>query len=273
MALQPDSVDQAESAKFQTEFEEFQEKNREQKEAWKKQNPEAAKRLEEEEDWDGIFEDETVRELKTIFQGQSQMNEVMRDLHRKMDEIIGRQERALSVLTNIQNNGVRAVGGAPAQGGAGAPAIDTIRRDEVNAVLANQRELVSAARDIKNFVSDVHGKVTSIQQNQGRGQGSVQPVGGSQGAGNGDLGYIQTVITEIRDSINRVKMDIQTGGGYGGGGRGGQHQQQQQQQVQCPQVNCVNTMVLVGCLAVQLVLIMAYLMYKDSKEQQAKKFY
>ena len=68
MALQPDSVDQAESAKFQTEFEEFQEKNREQKEAWKKQNPEAAKRLEEEEDWDGIFEDETVRELKTIFQ-------------------------------------------------------------------------------------------------------------------------------------------------------------------------------------------------------------
>ena len=111
MALQPDSVDQAESAKFQTEFEEFQEKNREQKEAWKKQNPEAAKRLEEEEDWDGIFEDETVRELKTIFQGQSQMNEVMRDLHRKMDEIIGRQERALSVLTNIQNNGVRAVGG------------------------------------------------------------------------------------------------------------------------------------------------------------------
>ena len=68
--------------------------------------------MEEEEDWDGIFEDETVRELKTIFQGQSQMNEVMRGLHRKMDEIIGRQERALSVLTNIQNNGVRAVGGA-----------------------------------------------------------------------------------------------------------------------------------------------------------------
>ena len=37
MALMPDSIDQAESAKFQTEFEEFQEKNREQKEAWKKE--------------------------------------------------------------------------------------------------------------------------------------------------------------------------------------------------------------------------------------------
>ena len=44
-------------------------------------------------------------------------------------------------------------------GGGGMPPVDTIRRDEVNAVLANQRELVSAARDIKNFVADVHNKV------------------------------------------------------------------------------------------------------------------
>jgi hypothetical protein len=47
-------------------------------------------------------------------------------------------------------------------GGSALP-LDTIRRDEVNAVLANQRELVSAARDIKNFVTDVHSKVTNIQ--------------------------------------------------------------------------------------------------------------
>ena len=33
-------------------------------------------------------------------------------------------------------------------------------RDEVNAVLSNQRELVTAARDIKNFVADVHNKVS-----------------------------------------------------------------------------------------------------------------
>ena len=41
---------------------------------------------------------------------------------------------------------------APAGGGGGQPAqiaVDTIRRDEVNAVLANQREIVSASRDIK----------------------------------------------------------------------------------------------------------------------------
>ena len=32
------------------------------------------------------------------------MNDVLRELHRKMDEIIGRQERSLSVLTAIQVN-------------------------------------------------------------------------------------------------------------------------------------------------------------------------
>ncbi len=43
--------------------------------------------------------------------------------------------------------------GGPAAGGGGgggaAIPVDTIRRDEVNAVLANQREIVTASRDIK----------------------------------------------------------------------------------------------------------------------------
>lgn len=45
--------------------------------------------------------------------------------------------------------------GAPAASGGGHQppvqqiGVDTIRRDEVNAVLANQREIVSASRDIK----------------------------------------------------------------------------------------------------------------------------
>ena len=262
MALVPDSIDQEESAKFETEFEQFQKKNKEQKDAWKKQNPEAAKKLEDEDyDW-GVFEDDNVRELKQIFQGQSSMNEVLRDLHRKMDEIIGRQERSLSVLNNIQSGGRAQVQAGAGGGGGGGVPVDTIRRDEVNAVLANQRELVTAARDIKNFVSDVQSKVTNIQQSQARGQGSVQPVGG----GGGDTAYLTSVLNEVRDSVNRVKMDMQNGYARPTGG-------QQQGQPACPTVSCVSTMVLVGALAVQLVLIMAYLMFKESKEQQAKKFY
>ena len=42
--------------------------------------------------------------------------------------------------------------GKPAGGGGGGQpqiGVDTIRRDEVNAVLANQKEIVGASRDIK----------------------------------------------------------------------------------------------------------------------------
>ena len=76
------------------------------------------------------------------------MNDVLRELHRKMDEIIGRQERSLSVLTAIQvrrsdflwekyniklcdcqNTGGGRAPAAPAV--AGGQPVDTIRRDEV----------------------------------------------------------------------------------------------------------------------------------------------
>merc|ERR1712106_1307949 len=117
-----------------------------------------------EDDWDEFFEDDNTRELKQIFQGQSAMNEVLRDLHRKMDEIIGRQERSLSVLTIIQNTGARSGGAPPAQGG--------------------------AAGD------------TQMQQ----------------------------TINEIRDGLNRVKMDMQNGYARQG--------QQKGQPTPCPEVAC-----------------------------------
>ena len=71
---------------------------------------------------------------------------------------------------------------------------------------------------------------------------------------------------EIRDSINHVKRDManQYAGGKGG---------QAQAKVSCPEVSCTSTTVLLAALAAQLVILMAYLMYRDNKEHQAKKFY
>ena len=91
--------------------------------------------------------DESQKELQNIFQGQSAMKEILSDLHRKMDDIVSRQERAFNAITSIQRGGVAPlqpqVGGQPQMSG------DSIRREEVNAILANQREIVSATRDIK----------------------------------------------------------------------------------------------------------------------------
>ena len=58
------------------------------------------KEAESEQDWDNWFSEQD-KELQQIFQGQSAMREVLTDLHRKMDEIITRQERTLTLVQQV----------------------------------------------------------------------------------------------------------------------------------------------------------------------------
>ena len=60
-----------------------------------------AKVEKKDDDWDNWM-DESQKELQNIFQGQSAMKEILTDLHRKMDDIISRQERAFNAITAIQ---------------------------------------------------------------------------------------------------------------------------------------------------------------------------
>lgn len=46
--------------------------------------------------------------------------------------------------------------------------IDTIRRQEVDAVLNNQNVILNTAREIKSFVGEVHSKADTILNNQAR---------------------------------------------------------------------------------------------------------
>ena len=55
----------------------------------------------EDDDWDNWM-DESQKELQNIFQGQSAMKEILTELHRKMDDIISRQERAFNAISTIQ---------------------------------------------------------------------------------------------------------------------------------------------------------------------------
>jgi hypothetical protein len=54
-----------------------------------------------------LFESDNQRELRQIFTGQSQMFEVLRELNRKLDEVVGRQERTLSLLSSVQAGGAQ----------------------------------------------------------------------------------------------------------------------------------------------------------------------
>lgn len=99
MAGAPDpNINEEESKKFEEEFEQYQTKLKDQKEQWAKEHPDQVKA--DPDDWENWFSDQD-KELQQIFQGQSDMKNVLHELHRKMDEIIGRQERTLSLLSQV----------------------------------------------------------------------------------------------------------------------------------------------------------------------------
>lgn len=69
---------------------------------YRQANPDATKANEENpEEW---FETDSQRELGQIFSGQSKMFDALRDIQRKMDDIVGRQERTISLMSTIQNS-------------------------------------------------------------------------------------------------------------------------------------------------------------------------
>jgi len=245
MAQAPDAVNEAESKKFEQEFEEYQKKLKEQKDKWAEENPDQVKP--DTDEWDSWFSEQD-KELQQIFQGQSEMKNHLLELTRKMDDILRRQERTMSMIGggNV----------APSSGSGGGPVVDTIRRDEVNAVLANQREIVSASRDIKNFVQDIHQKTGQLMS-----RGSATPVG------SGGVADYSGTLQELRDNLNHVRREMQSATAKLG------------QTVKCPDTGsvggsgCVSTTVFVILMLVQAALIISYLVYRDSKETQAKKFY
>lgn len=56
------------------------------------------------------------------------------------------------------------VGGQPGQ----IQLIDTIRRQEVDTVLNNQKNIISTAKQIESYINEVHSKTDLILNNQAR---------------------------------------------------------------------------------------------------------
>jgi len=76
------------------------------KEKYKEEHPEVKGNEEEE-----FYESDNQRELRQIFAGQSQMFQAMREHSHKLDEVVGRQERIMSLLSAVQTSGAIASGG------------------------------------------------------------------------------------------------------------------------------------------------------------------
>lgn len=242
-------VSPEEEVKLSQEYAEYQKKLDHQKEEYKKEHP--VKDQEGEfEDW---FESDSQRELRQIFSGQGQIFEQVRLLSQKLDEVVGRQERALSLLTSLHTSGVPqqiTQQGGPGQVPPQPVMVDTIRRHEVDAILANQNQMIAAAREIKNFLSEVHTRTEKILEKQERGTAQV-------------TGYdTMAVVNEIREALHGVKRDTEAAA---------QRVLSGPSASMCP--SCVTPLVLLLAIGAHLIIMFIYFLYKDSKEAQAKKFY
>lgn len=239
-----------EEERFRREFQEYQEKTKKARDEYVAQNPDSIRKEAEEE-----YETGEQRELRQIFQGQGQIHDLIRNLHAKLDEIIGRQERTLGLVSAVHSG----IGGQVAPTGQVPPAQvgalpgDTIRRHEVDSILNNQRDIVATARDIKNFVNDIHQKSNQLLTNSQKPQGSVQPVGYD----------LHVTLNEMKEGLNIVKRDLGTANQRLTSGPAGG----------CPPVSCVSTGMFITFMVIQVVLLIGYIVYRDNKDAQAKKFY
>ncbi|XP_030385850.1 protein ERGIC-53 [Scaptodrosophila lebanonensis] len=246
--------------KLTQEYKEYQEKLEKQKQEYKKEHPDEAHK--DEEEWEEFYESENQRELRQIWQGQSQIFEHLRELSRKVDEIIGRQENTLSLVSRgLAVNAGAAVPSAPVAGVPQQqfPAGATITRPDVDLLIANQNMLLSSIREIRQLVGDINVRTDSIQTNQRN-----APTAQIQ-----STGYdVQTLIAEMRDGMNQVKQGISHVGQ-----RLGASPQGAAQVAPCPTGNCVGVTLFLSVTVVQLLLVFIYNIFKNRSEAQAKKFY
>lgn len=73
------------------------------------------------------------------------MYELYKELNRKLDEVIGKQERTMS-LVSLNQNSMVPPGQAPPPPQPGA---DTIRRHDVDGVIQNQNQILTVAMELK----------------------------------------------------------------------------------------------------------------------------
>lgn len=170
---QPTLVNQ-EDQKLTQEYEAYEKKLEEQKQQYQKDHPDA--KGQNEEEW---YETENQRELRQIFQGQSQLAEWTKAIVKGLDGLQQKQDRILSVISQ---------GGIPPNQMIPGQPIPALNND---AFLASQNSLLNSVQELRNYVIEVNNKVDTIQRT-----GKAAPVGYDQ------LG----VINEVRDGLSHVKQ-------------------------------------------------------------------
>lgn len=272
-ANQQVGISDADKQRLNKEYEVYKEKLERQREEYLKSHPDIARKAELESDKavESDF-DYSVKELRQIFLGQSEVFEHVKVMNRKLDEIFGRQERILSLISNIQTGGTQGL--PPGQGKTilnysfnhliikyilcKVPAIP-ISRHEVETILGVQREVLQNSRETKVLLQ--HGTPNNNVQV------SPQHGGGSQDSANQQLALLQQLLSEVRENMNVIRREFGTLSTRISSQPAAAHVSPM------TTINCISTSTFIMLLFVHLILLLGGLYYFSRRENQSKKFY
>jgi mannose-binding lectin 1 len=241
-----------ERERYTREYEEYQTKLEKQKTDYLKLHPDEVEKLKM--DPSDEYESVGEREFKQVLHAQNEIHDVMKGFAHKLDEILGRQERSLSLLSLIQSTGYAQQTGGAAQPVAqpSHPVSLPMQRHEFESLFAQTQEVVSNTRQLKQSVLTMAN--AGAQQPQ---PASVQQA--SQ--------YNQQLLQESRDGVNTLRQElsrvmtiVQA-----------QHTPQPLQQPQCP--TCLSSTTFFVTILLHLAALIGFLFWKSSQESQSKKFY
>ncbi|KAL5019807.1 hypothetical protein ScPMuIL_002699 [Solemya velum] len=238
--------------KFEMEFDEYYKELEKQKQDYRQQHPDKMGGGHMPE----MFEGQGDREVRMIFEGQTMIHETMRELSRKLDELLGRQEMTLSRVNSLSGGQVH----APAQGGGQPVMVDSIKRFEVEQLLNNQKDIMQGSRDVRIVMNDIQQKANYIQGQVGQ--------GGQPAAGGGGNMNLQLVVHELQDNLKTIRRDVTTIIGRPAHVAGGASA--------CPppiDVSCVSPLLFFVGIIGNVIFLIAYFVYRQKQEDKAKKFY
>lgn len=185
---------------------------------------------------DEMFDSGMSQEMRQIFQGQSHLFDAVKQLNDKVDHLVGRQENTLSLLsqsTQLQQQQQQQLGVSQQPGSPSGL--------DVGSLLRSHQELVSGLREVRAVVAELS------QRQQTSGAGDQRQVLAGLQAG---LQHVQRELTVASQLV-----------------------QQMAQRKPAAQPPCASTMVVFAALAMQLLVVVVFVVWRDRRQVQAKKYY
>jgi len=240
-----------EKDKFNKEFDDYYQKLQKAKEDYKKEHPD--KKPGEFDDYDNDdswFESMDERQLKLIFDGQNGIHTTIRELHKKLDEVVGRQERTMSQISLMSQGtgqGGQVQGQQQGQQQGGGQQYQVLHlsavQTQIDSFNANNRDVLNYIREFSTILNDIKRKDAATGSN-------------GQYAG-------EQLNVELKNTMNSLQQDMRA------------LIAKPTNTQPCPDASssCVTPFYMFCFLALQITVFIMYQIYKNNKENSAKKFY